>query len=179
MVDIVTKSETFTVPTTGIGNPDYSTNIDKIKRGETYPQFEPRTNVEKYKIFVMSMIPGIPAGPSAPLAIGETRHYIDVETFAPSPYTHPAGIGADFREWFFSVDGRVGFTLYMDNQPTFYMVADRYTNIHQYEQIVWGKTEMSDPNKAQAHTWDFTFTNLEAAQVVTGTVHVSLVLRLT
>jgi hypothetical protein len=175
---MVTKIETFAVVTTGIGNPDYSQTIDKIKRGETYSQFEPRTNEEKYKIFVLPMLPNVPFGPFTPLQIGETRHYMDVETFLPSPYTAPAGMTSDFREWFFSCDGRVALSVFMDGITSFYMPVERYANVHQYEQIVWGKTSIMDPNALLPHIWDFTITNLEAAQVVTGTVHVSLVLRL-
>jgi hypothetical protein len=175
---MVQTTESFTVPTTGIGTPDYSTNIEKIKRGETYPMFAPRANTEKYKVFYILMLPtGI--GADAPLAGGATRHYRDIETALAAPYTHAAGIKSDFREWFFSVSGRVGLTVFMDGVPIFYMVVQNpCSNHHQYEQIVWGSTEMLDAALLLPHVWDFTLTNLTAPAVdVTGTVHVSLILQ--
>ena len=178
MVKGKNEVETFTCATTGIGNPDYSTNVEKIKRGETYPQLVPRTNTEKYKIFYILMLP-TGTGSNAPLAGGETRHYRDIETGLASPYTHAAGIASDFREWFFSVSGKVGLTAYMDDSPIFYMVVQNpCSNHHQYEQIVWGNTAMLDPNMLTTHKWDFTLTNLTAPAVdVTGTVHISLILQ--
>ena len=179
MVKGKNEIEIFAVTTTGIGTADYSTNIDKIKRGETYPQLVPRTNTEKYKIFYLLLMPtGV--GNNAPLAIGETRHYVDIETASATPYTHPAGISSDFREWFFSINGRVGLTAYMDGTAIFYMIVQPpCNNHHQYEQIVWGDTAMFDPNLLLPHIWDFTLTNLTAPAVtVTGTVHVSVILKI-
>lgn len=158
----------------GKGRPDYTEHVSVIKRGETYPQFEPRATIEKYKIFLAVMIPGSPP-PFNALAVGETRTYIDIETLLPTPYTHPAGLSSDFREWFFNVNGRVAFTLILDGQPLFYMEPETLATVHEYEQLVWGKTQLFDPTLSLPHTWNFTLTNLEA-RVVTGAVHTALVL---
>ena len=159
--------KTFTVPGRGIGRPDYSREISKIRRGETYPQFEPRPETEKYKIFMGIFTPAVP------LAVGATFHYIDIETNLPTPYISPAGYIGDFREWFFNLDGRVGFLLDLDGLIQFYMTPDTLINIHEYEQIVWGKTSLFDPYALLPHTWDFTITNLDD-HVITGSVHTAL-----
>lgn len=160
-------AEIFVVETRGIGKPDYSQEITKITRGETYPQFEPRPLTEKYKIF-LGIFP-----PAAPLLIGATFHLIDIETFLPAPYTSPAGYIADFREWFFALDGRVGFLLDIDGIIQFYMTPDSLSNIHEYEQIVWGKTSLLDPNALSPHNFDLSITNLEDFDI-TGSVHTAL-----
>jgi hypothetical protein len=172
MVNISTKD----IEAVGIGRPDYSMEIDQIKRGETYPEFFPRENEEKYKIFYLTMIPGYALGSiNYPLQVGETRNYLDIETNLSVPWSHGSGVGSDFREWFFSVSGAVGLTVYLDAIPIFYMyVTNPCSNHHQYEQIVWGKTTMLDPKKTSSHTWNFTLTNLAAA-AITGTVHVAVV----
>jgi len=159
-----------------VPKPDYTEHIEVIKRGETYPQFEPRTTTEKYKIFISVFIPGAPP-PFQPLAIGETRPYFDIETWLPSPYTHEAGLASDFREWFFNVNGRVAFTLFLDGQALFYMEPETLATVHEYEQIVWGKTQLFDPDLSRPHTWDFLITNLEDREV-RGAVHTALVLHL-
>ena len=164
----------FTVAQKGVGKPDYSREVTKITRGETYPQFEPRAETEKYKIFIAVFIPGAPA-PNVPLAIGATAHYIDIETNLPTPYDSPAGYIADFREWFFNLDGRVSFTLVLDGIPMFYMIPDTLICIHEYEQVVWGKTSLFDPDALLPHTWDFAITNLDDHEI-TGSVHTALVL---
>ena len=159
-----------------IPKPDYTEHIELITRGETYPQFEPRGLVEKYKIFLAVMIPGAPP-PFAPLVVGETRNYIDIETWLETPYTHKAGLSSDFREWFFNLDGRVSFTLVLDGPPLFYMTPETLATLHEYEQLVWGKTELFDPDLSDPHTWNFSITNLED-RIVTGAVHTALVLHL-
>jgi len=162
-------AETFPVVARGIGRPDYAREIDKIKRGETYPQFEPRPDSEKYKIFVGVFLP------TAPLAIGATFHLIDIETNLATPYDSPAGFIADFREWFFALDGKVGFLMDLDGIMQFYMVPDSLATVHEYEQIVWGKSSLFDPNALSAHTWDFSIKNLDD-HVITGAVHTALAL---
>ena len=162
---------TFTVPSKGEGRPDYSADVSRISRGETYPQFEPRAATEKYKIFI-----GI-FTPTAPLAVGASSHLIDIETNLPSPYVSPAGYLTDFREWFFNVDGRLGFLMDLDGIMQFYMTPDTLINIHEYEQVVWGKTSLFDPNALATHTWDFTVTNLDD-HAITGSVHIALALAL-
>lgn len=161
----------FTVAERGVGRPDYSAHVSKIKRGETYPQFEARPETEKYKIFLV-VFP-----PDAPLAVGATVHLIDIETNLPSPYVSPAGYIADFREWFFALDGKAGFLMDMNGIVKFYMVPESLANIHEYEQIVWGKTSLFDPNALRTHTWDFTITNLDDHEI-TGSVHIALALTL-
>ena len=151
------------------GLPDYSMTIGQIARGETYPQFEPRTNFEKYKIF-LGVFPT-----AAPLAVGATFHYLDIETFLPCPYTHVAGFFSQFIEWFFILDGRVEFTLDLDGIIQFYMVPDPFDNIHEYEQIVWGKSSLIDPTALLPHTWDFYIKNIDSAPI-TGSVHTALTL---
>lgn len=164
--------------TTGIGRPDYTTEISKIKRGETYPQLAPRKDTEKYKIFALVMRTGAPY-PFSPLAVGETRHFIDIETLLPTPYTHPAGIRSDLREWLLNnFAAAIGLTTYLDEVPVTYFVS--YTTCffqHQYEQIVYLDTDNWDPNRESPHTWDFTLTNRGAVPIV-GTVHVSVYLTL-
>jgi len=162
-------TKTITVEQRGVGRPDYSQAIHKIQRGETYPQFEPRPETEKYKIFLAVFTPAMP------LAVGATFHFIDIETNLPTPYDSPAGYTADFREWFFNLDGRVGFLMDLDGIIQFYMAPDTLINIHEYEQIVWGKTSLFDPNAVNPHTWDFTVTNLDD-HPITGSVHTALAL---
>lgn len=164
-------TQTITVEQRGIGRPDYSGDIHRIQRGETYPQFEARPETEKYKIFLKVFTP------AEPLAIGATIHYVDIETNLPAPYTSPAGYIADFREWFFNLDGIVGFLMDLDGIIQFYMTPDTLINIHEYEQIVWGKTSLLDPDAESSHTWDFTVTNLDD-HVITGSVHTALALTL-
>lgn len=170
--------KTESVKTTGIGRPDYTTEISKIKRGETYPQLTPRTNVEKYKIFILSMQTGTPY-PHSPLAVGETRHLVDVETGLSTPYTHPAGVRSDLREWLLNnYNGAIGLTVYLDATPWIYFVSFLSCYFqHQYEQIVYLDTDNWDPNRESPHTWDFALTNLGATPII-GTVHVSLILTL-
>lgn len=158
-----------TTPVQGIGRPDYSRAIATIKRGELYPQFEPRPDTEKYKIFFLTFTP---AAPLAPLA---TAHFLDIETLLPAPYTSPAGIVGDFREWFFSGSQDVEFVMLMDGVLPLAMVIEAGSMIHQYEQIVWGKTTMLDPTSALPHTWDFTIKNLGPGNLV-GSFHTALVL---
>ncbi len=166
-VKVIGKQEAL-----GIGKPDFSKEITKIKRGEIYPQFEARPETEKYKIFLGVFTP------AAPLAIGATFHYIDIETNLPAdPYTSPVGYIADFREWFFNLDGRVGFLMDIDGIIQFYMTPDTLINIHEYEQIVWGKTSLFDPNAESSHTWTFTITNLDD-HAITGSVHTAVALTL-
>lgn len=161
-------AKTFPVLARGVGSPDYSREISRIKRGETYPQFEPRAT-EKYKIFIAVFTLAVP------LMIGQTFHYIDIETNLPSPYTSPAGYIADFREWFFSLNGRARFIMDLDGIMQFPMEPDTLSNVHEYEQIVWGKTSLFDPEALLPHTWDFSIANIDDHPII-GAVHTSLTL---
>lgn len=163
--------ERGTCPQEGIGRPDYSGTVHRIERGETYPQFEARPETEKYKIFLGVFTP------AAPLAVGATFHLIDIETNLPCPYESPAGYCADFREWFFNVNGRLGFLMDLNGIIKFYMEPDTLINIHEYEQIVWGKSSLLDPPCVNPHTWDFTITNLDDHDIC-GSIHVALALTL-
>lgn len=178
MVKGKNEVETFTCTTSGIGTPDYSTNIERIKRGETYPQLTPRTDAEKYKVFILTMKTGA-AYPYSPLAVGETRHLIDIETDLATPYTHPAGIKSDLREWLLhNMNAAVGLTTYLDEVPKTYFVS--YTTCylqHQYEQIAYLNTDNWDPQREEPHTWDFTIKNIGALPII-GTIHASLILTL-
>jgi len=158
---------TYTVAQKGIGSPDYSREIHKIKRGELYYDFAPRPDIEKYKIFYAMFVPG------AELGVGETVRYLDVETDLPMPWTHEAGFISDFREWMFNLDGRVGFMCTMDDIP-FYLVPETLAMVHEYEKVVWFKTSLIDPDSLLPHTWDVTITNLDD-HPITGTAHIALV----
>ncbi len=238
-----------TIATTGVGRPDYTNGISEIKRGETYPQFEPRPSVEKYKIFFacfgsamllngtgvatgspVALVLGVntiqvtgagtftvtlPAGAfgvatsgtatltvsphalvpgpnivdtgitignftitlvgAAALGPGDTAHYADIETFLPTPYTSPAGLVGDFREWFFACSQDVEFNMLMDGILPLVMSIEGGNMVHQYEQIVWGKTTLLDPTSSLTHTWDFYVTNRGPLPLV-GSAHVTVVL---
>lgn len=151
------------------------TVTQQIKRGETYTQLKPRPGLEKYKIFVATFWPTAnPPFQAGPLTSTSSAPYTDVETFLPMPYTVPAGIASDFREWFFGSSGKAALSLSLDNIPIFYLVVNAEM-VHQYEQIVWGTTLNTDPNMLLPHTWNATITNIDTVNI-TGTFHISLYL---
>ena len=160
----------FPVPVGGTGRPDYSTSVTSIKRGETYTEFQPRSN-EKVKIFLAAH------GPGSELAVGATEPLFDFETFIPTPYTTPVGWHADFREWFFNYNGKVRVDTNCGDFP--FLVLHNYIGsrefVHSYEQIIFFNTLFWDPLALNPHTFTFTVTNDDTVPV-SGCVQVAMVL---
>lgn len=141
-------------PIEGEGRPAYTQSIDRIKRGETFVQFEPRTS-ERQKIFYVSH----PLG--SPLAVGATVHLIDRETNLVTPYTSPIGYLAAQRERFFSFNGAIRFTLAVDTLDPVVLFPSADNLMGSYEAIAAIDTKYWDPEADSEHTWDMTITNVD------------------
>jgi len=152
----------------GIGRPDYSTNVNEIKRGETFVQFAPRTN-ERQKIFYVSH----PL--ASPLGIGETVHLIDRETNLVTPYTSPIGFLASQRERFFSFNGAIRFTLVVDTLDPIVLFPSADNLMGTYEAIAAIDTKYWDAEAGYEHTWDMTVTNVDSI-AISGMAQVALIL---
>ncbi len=164
--------ERGTIAQEGIGKPDYSREIHEITRGETPRLMEPRLE-EKQKVFAL-FLPEI-----APLAVGETKHLMDLETMLDMPYTVPNGYTWELREWMGSVNGAVVDTgsATMDGIPVLaipiYPAPDYCT--HEYEQIVAFASTFYDPLAEHAWVFDYTVKNLDTIPL-TGVIQISLYL---
>lgn len=161
----------YAVESRGRGRPDFSMDIEKIKRGETYTQFEPRSD-EKMKIFLAAYSAG------HTLAVGATEALVDFETFLPAtPYTSPVGWLADFREWMFTFNGAVRLDIVSGDFPTLvlecYPMPNYFT--HTYEQIIFFDTRFWDPTAASSHDWTFQITNIDV-NPTRGSVQIALIL---
>ncbi len=162
----------FPVAQEGIGRPDYSRNVQEIKRGETPRLMEPHPD-EKQKIFAL-FLPEI-----APLGVGETKHLMDLETFLDMPYTVPNGYTWELREWMASVNGAVedvGYAI-MDGIPVLaipiYPMPDYCT--HEYEQIIAFSSAFYDPLAEYDWTFDYTVTNIDVHDIK-GVIQIALYL---
>jgi len=158
----------FTVPSKGVGRPDYSSIIDEIKRGETFIQFAPRTD-ERQKVFYISYFL------ASPLGVGETVHLLDRETNLEMPYTSPAGFLASQRERFFSFNGAIRFTLVVDTLDPVVLFPSADNLMGSYESIAAIDTKYWDPNAEESHTWDLTITNVDTLPI-SGMAQVALIL---
>lgn len=157
-----------TVSSRGTGRRDYSQNIHKIRRGETYPEWTSRPN-EKAKTFHKVFTE------DSPLSPGQTVHLVDMETNQAMPWTSPKGKYAKFSEWFYSFDGTTKSVMTMDAQTVpFFM--DSHILLHEYEKWAFGNTKFFDPNAQNEHTWDFTVTNISNSPIV-GTAQIFIILR--
>lgn len=158
----------FTVERRGTGRPDYSTNVNEIKRGETFVQFAPRPN-ERQKIFYVSH----PL--ASPLAVGETVHLIDRETNLVTPYTSSIGFLASQRERFFSFNGAIRFTLAVDTLDPVVLFPSADNLMGSYEAIAAIDTKYWDAEAGYEHTWDMTVTNVDTIPL-SGMAQVALIL---
>lgn len=160
-------AEIFAVPVRGIGRPDYSREINTIKRGETFLQFEPRFD-ERQKIFY-AIHPL-----ASPLALGQTVHLMDRETNLVTPYISSVGFLVCQRERFFSFNGAIRFTLKVDTLEPAVLFPSADNLVTSYEAIAAIDTKYWDQNAQSEHTWDMTITNIDTIPI-SGMAQVALI----
>lgn len=157
----------------GRGRPDYSNDIQEIKRGETPRLMEPHFN-EHQKIFAIFF------NDVTPLGAGLTEHMIDMETFLPTPYAVPPGYTWELREWMGSVNGSVAIkdSATMDGIPVVDIAIFPEPNscVHEYEQIIAFGSQFYDPLGEHDWMFDCSVTSLEALEDVKGVGQISLYL---